>query len=71
MTLIVKFKSGKGVTHNNVDDVDLDTSDNYLYVYLDNGHILRCRANAVKWFVQRYSDGHEFVVYPDKEMRRY
>lgn len=71
MKLLLKFKSGKGAKYENVDDVDIDAIDDYLYVYLDNGHILRCRAHAIKWFVQQYSDGHEYVVYPDKELRRY
>lgn len=67
MTLITKFKSGKVVTYENVDDVDLDKYDDYLYVYMVNGSLLRCRAHAVRFFIQRYSTGDEYVVFPDNE----
>lgn len=56
MTLITKFKSGKVVTY-----------DDYLYVYMVNGSLLRCRAHAVRFFIQRYSTGDEYVVFPDNE----
>ena len=67
MTLIVKFKSGKVVTHEDVDDVDLDISDDYLYIYMNDGSLLRCRAHAVRFFIQRYSTGQEYVIFPDNE----
>lgn len=66
MTLLVKFKSGKTVNCNDVVDVDLNKFNDYLYVYFYDGKILRCRAHAVKMYVQRYADNHENVVYPDK-----
>lgn len=65
MTLITKFKSGKVTTIENVDDVDQD--DGYLYVYMENGKQLRCSLTAVKYFIQRYATGAEYVLYPNKD----
>lgn len=65
MTLLVKFKTGKLQKYENVDDTELD--DDYLYVYMCNGKILRCHSSAVKYYVERYeSTGQEFCTYPDK-----
>lgn len=65
MTLIVKFKSGKVTTFDNVDDTELD--DGYLYVCMSDGKILRYSSRSVKYYVERYeSTGQEFCTYPDK-----
>lgn len=69
MTLIVKFKSGKEVTHENVCAIDLDIYDDYLYVYKVDGSLLRCRAHTVRFFIKRYSPGDDFVIFPDNEKR--
>lgn len=64
MTLVVEFKSGKVVTHNEVDDFEQD--DDYLYVYMRNGSLLRCRLRAVRYYAGRYETGQEFCIHPAK-----
>ena len=69
MTLITKFKSGKVVTYTEVDDVEQD--DNYLYVYMRDGSIVRGRCRSISYYIERYETGHEFCIYPDKGRYHY
>lgn len=64
MTLLVKFKSGKIIKYAEVDDTELD--DGYLYVYMRDGRLIRCRSRVVKYYVEKYETGQEFCTYPDK-----
>lgn len=65
MTLIIKFKSGHVKVIENVDDVDHDG--NELYVYLEDGHILRCKTYRIIHFKTRYTTGEEYVTFPNKK----
>lgn len=65
MALIVKFKSGKVTIFENVDDVDHDGDE--LYVYMENGHILKCKTYRIIHFIMRYATGEEYVTFPNKK----
>lgn len=65
MTLITKFKSGKVIIFENVDDVDHDGDE--LYVYLENGHTLKCKTHRIIHFIMRYATGEEYVTFPNKK----
>lgn len=62
MTLIVKFKNGTIKTYEDIDDVDYDESDRYLYVWTCNGRTLRCKSCNLIYYIQRYSTGQEYVT---------
>lgn len=65
MTLITRFKSGKTVVLENVDDVDHD--DEYMTVWFVGNKIMRCKTAAVKYYIARYSLGGDITVYPDRD----
>lgn len=65
MTLITRFKSGKTVVMENVDDVDHD--DEYMTVWFEGNKIMRCKTAAVKYYIVRYSLGGDITVYPDRD----
>lgn len=64
MTLITKFKTGKVVQYDDVDDVDHDSE--FVYVWLCNGKQLRCKTRAVKYYIARYEIGGDILVYPNR-----
>ena len=65
MTLIIKFKSGKVTVFENVDDVDHDGDE--LYVYMEDGRVLKCKTYRIIHFNMRYATGEEYVTFPNKK----
>lgn len=65
MILITKFKTGKTIVMENVDDVDHD--DKYLTVWFEGNKIMRCKTAAVKYYTMRYDYSNPVTVYPDRE----
>lgn len=70
MTLIIKSKSGKVKTFENVDDVDLNLVDNSIYVYFNDGSASRCNAHAVHYYIEQHDDGTENTIFPLDEYHR-